>query len=136
MHHSVVHRNGKKYGERAREVNSMTVYITGKLVAVRSTDRLTNEYQKEQVTFQLTQTNRNIYMTKSIPAIATLCLFYYSSLSLLTNVSAPRAIIRWVTNIEFIFREDFLPNGSVVLVFYNKLLQFFLFLLPIYWVKL
>jgi hypothetical protein len=54
MHHSVVHRNGKKHGEKAREVNSMPAYLTGKIVAVWSTDRLTNEYQKEQMTFQLT----------------------------------------------------------------------------------
>jgi hypothetical protein len=29
-----MHRTGKKYGKKAREVNSMRAYITGKLVAV------------------------------------------------------------------------------------------------------
>jgi hypothetical protein len=73
----------------------------------------------------ITKMITNIYMTQVYT--------YYRNtmfiLSLFTlsphNMFRPLGPSGESQNIEFIFQEDFLPNGSIVLVFYNKLLQFF-----------
>jgi hypothetical protein len=71
-----------------------------------------------------------IYMTnKSIPSVATLCSYFWILLThfFSRHVSAPRAIIRWITNIQFLCQVRlFYSTDPLFLVFHNELFMLLL----------
>jgi hypothetical protein len=74
----------------------------------------------------ITDTNINIYMTQVYTCYRNTVFYFDTSYSLSSqHVSAPRAIIRWVTNIKFLyFQKTSHSTDPLFFVFYNELLQF------------